>query len=525
MITSHDQRPPPTSSEDEDETVETSPESAALARGAARTAASARTASSATTAATRGAITGRIPVASRTVAAAKASKIKTTTIGRHAAATPKIKISAPRPPRVVVARNAAGRGSFPKSTAPKTGVSSLRPKVKVTRPVRAVRAPRGGSSSSTPRLSSRIPKARANTIAKASDRASKGFDVLSAGLEQNHSVDSNSTNGKKNTKLQSSLDSGTSAQRQTKSSSTATTQILKSITPALQQITSFGRTFVTNAVLGMAVFATYEGVIESIAPSSVGETRTDDRVIDDDDHVPGNASIDGRSESETNSTPRQLNDHIAEEDNDDMDRATLSQHFLAGALGGAAHALLSLPLEVKLNASSSDVLQSSGKATNHTFQNVMTRKPVHFQVPALNYSSSFILHHSLAHAVLFGSYQLTKRLFLQCIPPSSSFDDSSTINTNTNNGGSSSTHNAIHVASIAMAGGLAGQFQHVTSHFTEQWLGLAAEEAKESSLRRRVAVATWPTWRSTAVAFPPSAIGFLAFEYGKFMIAGEDVDE
>mmetsp|Transcript_8308 Transcript_8308/g.15140 ORF Transcript_8308/g.15140 Transcript_8308/m.15140 type:complete len:519 (-) Transcript_8308:47-1603(-) len=518
MITSHDQHPLPTSSEDEDETGETSPESAALARGAARTAASARTASSATTAATRGAITGRIPVASRTIAAAKASKTTTTTIGHRAAATPKIKISAPRPPRVVVPRNAA-RGNFPKSTAPKTGVSSsLRPKVAAPRPVRAVRAPRGGSlSSSTPKLSSRIPKARANTIARASDRASKGFDVLSAGLEQNQSsVDS--TNGQKNAKQQPS----SSAQRQTKSSST-TTQILKSITPALQQITSFGRTFMTNAVLGMAVFATYEGVIESIAPSSVEEPRTDDKAIDDVNNSLGNASIDSRDESETNSTPRQLNDYIAEENNDDMDRATLPQHFLAGALGGAAHALLSLPLEVKLNASSSNGLQSSGKATNHTFQNLITQKPVHFQVPALNYSSSFILHHSLAHAVLFGSYQLTKRLFLQHAPPSS-FDDSRN-NINNNNSGSS-THNAIYVAYIAMAGGLAGQFQHVTSHFTEQWLGLATEEAKESSsLRRRFAVATWPTWRSTVVAFPPSAIGFLAFEYGKFMIAGEDVDE
>jgi len=172
-------------------------------------------------------------------------------------------------------------------------------------------------------------------------------------------------------------------------------------------------------------------------------------------------------------------------------------------------------LEVKWNVSS-DGLQAAGKGTNHTFTNAITQKPLHFQVPALNYSAASILHHSLAHSVLFGSYQLTKRLFLQYLPSSGS--------TNNPNSGN---HDAIHIASIAMAGGLAGQFQHVTSHFTEQWLGLA-DDAKNSSSSalRRFKFATCPTVRSTMLAFAPSAIGFLAFEYGKFMVTGEDlVDE
>mmetsp|Transcript_11005 Transcript_11005/g.27075 ORF Transcript_11005/g.27075 Transcript_11005/m.27075 type:complete len:115 (+) Transcript_11005:584-928(+) len=97
---------------------------------------------------------------------------------------------------------------------------------------------------------------------------------------------------------------------------------------------------------------------------------------------------------------------------------------------------------------------------------------------------------------------------------------------NTSHGRSS--NNAVHVASIAVAGGLAGQFQHVTSHLSEQWLALAYDgtmNPSSPSLLRRLVHASWPTWRSTMLAFPPSAIGFLAFEYGKLMVAGDGDDD
>ena len=70
-------------------------------------------------------------------------------------------------------------------------------------------------------------------------------------------------------------------------------------------------------------------------------------------------------------------------------------------------------------------------------------------------------------------------------------------------------------------GGLAGQFEHVTSHISEQCFSLVDETKNSSSLLRRLKLASWPTWRSTMVAFPPSAIGFLAFEYGKMMMADD----
>ena len=85
-----------------------------------------------------------------------------------------------------------------------------------------------------------------------------------------------------------------------------------------------------------------------------------------------------------------------------------------------------------------------------------------------------------------------------------------------------------------MSGGLAGQCQHVVGHISERWLGLAAEDvaaatanppasSSPASLRHlMLSLSTWPSWRSTALTFPLSAVGFLAFEYGKLMMTGND---
>ncbi|EJK67566.1 hypothetical protein THAOC_11381 [Thalassiosira oceanica] len=80
--------------------------------------------------------------------------------------------------------------------------------------------------------------------------------------------------------------------------------------------------------------------------------------------------------------------------------------------------------------------------------------------------------------------------------------------------GGQSSH---HLGVVALAGGFAGQCQHVCSHFAEQWLGLA-ELSKGLDWRQRIKVAAWPSLRSTLVSFPPSAVGFVAFEYGKIIM-------
>ena len=431
----------------------TSPESAAIARGAARTAAARGT---------QRVMAGRLPVSSTaTSVATKASK----TIS-SAGSTPKI-ISSPRAPTTI-------------------------PRVSVQNVPRIPKAPK-----------IRVPKARANTIAKATDRASKGYDILSARLEQNQSVTVETKNVK-------DAKSHNSTKRRKHNN---IQQYTKTITQALQQVASFGKIFITNTILGMALFATYEGVIDYVAPPMVENAITKE---DDVLYIYSNiADVSNGDVSDGVSSDDIALNEIG--DNDDaMDRATLPQHFLAGAMAGTSHAVLSLALEIKRNVTPS----TAGKSTtNVTVTNLIQQhKPIHLQFPNLSYSAAYILHHSLAHSVLFGSYQLTKRLLIQNISP-----DPTTAGNGTNGSSGSNNNDAIlHISCIAMAGGLAGQLQHVTSHISEQCFSLVDETTNSSSsLLRRLQLASWPTWRSTMLAFPPSAIGFLAFEYGKMMMADD----
>ena len=202
---------------------------------------------------------------------------------------------------------------------------------------------------------------------------------------------------------------------------------------------------------------------------------------------------------------------------DAMDRAALPLHFLAGAAGGAAHAALSLALGTTL-AVGAEVAPSSSSPPPPA---------MHVRVPAARYSASTFLHHSLSHSVLFGTYQLSKRSLARLRPH---------LRRDGTAAARDGDDDALRFATVAVAGGLAGQCQHVAGHLSERWLGLAAVDvaaaatanlpasSSPSSLRRLVmSPSSWPTWRSTALSFPLSAVGFLAFEYGKLMtMTGDD---
>jgi len=364
--------------------TETSPESAALVRGASRS--------------VKGAMVGRLPMTSKSA-----------------------------------------------STAVSKASSRVRPAMRPRHPRSVARAPRGGSQ-----LTSKIPTGRrANTIAKVSDRASNIFDVVSAGSE-------------------STTDTHEGAKLSSPKQATAL-QKLKSSLPTFQQVLTFSRVFAVNTVLGMAVYGTYEGLIERFAPVEHS---------DEPNHVLN-------STGQIDTDPERL----INKNEDAMERATLTQHFLAGSLGGASHAILSLGMEMKL------VQGINLKVTNASMMNKF-----HLQYPTINYSLSSLFHHSWAHAVLFGSYQTTKRLLLSNI----------TLPNNNNN------YDISYAAIISIAGGIAGQLQHVTSHLSEQYLGVSG--LKVSSFRRL----TLPTFRSTLLAFPTSSIGFVAFEYGKLMLSADE---
>lgn len=263
-----------------------------------------------------------------------------------------------------------------------------------------------------PRHAIKVPRApgvpRAHRIARASDRASLGMDVLSAGIESGGPPGGESRTSR-----------------------------------ATRQLASFGRAFAVNTFLGIAVYATYEGSVECLASRNDGG---------------GEQGASGGG------------------DEDACERATVPQHFAAGAAGGGAHAVLSLAVD--------SMPRSMGS--------------LRLSLPSVGYAFRSCAHHSFAHAVLFGSYQKTKRLLMS---------------TREDPGGQSSHHLGV----VALAGGFAGQCQHVCSHFAEQWLGLA-ELSKGLDWRQRIKVAAWPSLRSTLVSFPPSAVGFVAFEYGKIIM-------
>jgi hypothetical protein len=281
----------------------------------------------------------------------------------------------------------------------------------------------------------------------------------------------------------------------------------------MQQTVALGKVFITNTILGMAVFATYEGMIEHLATTTPSTTSNNETT----------------SETTNYSIVLQSNYPLDAEEStvdDVMDQATLPQHFLAGAMGGASHAVLSSVFDIKFVSPPGDVLLSSttkGTTTyHHPILQTLSTKPMQLQVPTLHFSTASIIHHSLAHSALFGSYQLTKRLLVSQMHTHNSDDNGNNTTLGNNN-------DTILVAAIAVAGGIAGQFQHVISHFSEQWVLLnhtsttTTTTSYPTSLLRRVTLSSWPTWRSTVMAFPPSAIGFLAFEYGK-LLNSSDVD-
>ncbi|KAL3823262.1 hypothetical protein ACHAXA_003410 [Cyclostephanos tholiformis] len=270
--------------------------------------------------------------------------------------------------------------------------------------------------------------------------------------------------------------------------------------------------FVTNAILGMAVFASYESTIERLV------IPTDD---DDDD---------GGSEGD--------------DETDVMDRATLSQHVLAGAMGGTTHALLSLAVEkTRLVGlvpppypSSSSGVGDVARFTSNNPPAWRTSTSPYLHLPSPRYSSSTVIHHSLSHSVLFGTYQLSKRSLTRLcsshrptgdddLPRGGRLDDDDVVDDKDYD------DDVLRFATIALAGGLAGQCQHVVGHMSERWLGLVTEDARNhpppsymslSPRRLMMTSFSWPTWRSTALTFPLSAVSFLAYEYGKLMITGED---
>ncbi|KAI2512094.1 hypothetical protein MHU86_2382 [Fragilaria crotonensis] len=265
----------------------------------------------------------------------------------------------------------------------------------------------------------------------------------------------------------------------------------------LSRVVSFAITMGKNTLLGAAVFETYCYAVEKFAPpaidtnssSSIGMHRDSSGDDQDDDDTTHDIN------------PKSSLDAYA--------RASPLLHTVAGTLGGGVHGIVGTLWDTAAwrfgTTSTTSLLSSSSPLVS---------------MPRMT------LHHGMAHGALFGSYELSKRTLLQSFSGASAGFDATSTTTTTSLHDAGHTHG--YLACVIVAGGLAGQVQHVMSHYTEQWLRLEEgpgavmmEEATSTSSSTSKPMTTNilkfrpPVLRSVLMAFPASAVGFVAFEYGR----------
>lgn len=274
---------------------------------------------------------------------------------------------------------------------------------------------------------------------------------------------------------------------------------------------------VTNTVLGTAVFQMYE---ETIVYFDKCNSRN----------------------SKEQMVPTTFVDHK----DDAYKRTMVSQHFVAGLMAGSVHS----------------ILQMSFQSIEYFLQQQQQRHPMNNNRwnPIAAVTSSFpsfrcltswsichTIHHAMAHAMLFSTYEGTKRALqknFMIIAGNDNHDDKNILYNK--NYTMSEYHEYLedgehqydhentlqHAVMIGVAGGIAGQIQHIVSHYTESWLQVGENDSpwthsgKKLNMRDVLFANDWKIWRrngppslrSIWMAFPPSAIGFIAFEFGKMLM-------
>lgn len=184
------------------------------------------------------------------------------------------------------------------------------------------------------------------------------------------------------------------------------------------------------------------------------------------------------------------------EHGDAFSRTSLAQHLGAGMVGGSVHSLL----------------QMSFQSVSFIKQNGLNRSRMAPISLISSWSLSYTFHHAIAHGLLFSSYEGIKRSLFSEKSLHSSVQSENDVEIFGNSGND--------IMTIVLAGGIAGQIQHVASHYIESWLGVGEDRNIKTYLRyRKKLFVQAPSFKSICLSFPPSAIGFIAFEFGKSIIS------
>lgn len=335
-------------------------------------------------------------------------------------------------------------------------------------------------------------------VARVSDRVSTGLDWWNSAVESSSpSIDDETATKTKTTTTptaretaktnSTTAETSSSSPSSKTSSSSSTTPSTSQSTPHItwSRLRSFATNILRNTFLGYAVFESYGYVIGISSPSleDVSDNQHHGQLIieiDDDNYDLERTDDDDDDE----------NIIIVSSEPDEYARASVPVHFGAGCLAGVVHGIGSSVLE--------------GHLTSH-------HSP-------LRYTVINSIHNGIAHSLLFGCYETIKRLCLSQLTMIHNEHDGIDSVATTAPTGSTTTqyYGGMYLASFAIAGGIAGQMQHVASHYTEHWLGLADDTLlKNRSTSSKIVSAPRVSIRPLFWSFPPSAIGFIAFEYGK----------
>ena len=293
--------------------------------------------------------------------------------------------------------------------------------------------------------------AKIKKVAKVSDRASTGFDLVDAA-----STSEDSPSSKKSIRTWT-------------------------------RVSNFFGNLTKNTILGTAVFVTYEDLIDRF------EDGNDNNSIEE----VNTSSIDPYENSLTTTT-------------------TLPQHYAAGFCAGCVHACLGRAIDVVYRIQMQIYQQywHQEKSASSLVSSIMHSS----NNPPF---SRYLLHHAASHTVLFGSYETTKRITMLASPPQIKFgririnnnntaiDDEDIVTGGHENDDDYSSYLDDRFFIVAFAGGIAGISQQIISEYTEQLM------TQRSLTRKNWPSINKPSIKSLLLASIPTAIGFVAFEYGK----------
>jgi hypothetical protein len=256
---------------------------------------------------------------------------------------------------------------------------------------------------------------------------------------------------------------------------------------------------IKNTLLGIAVFEVYGFVVERFTPATIN-TQFDVEI---------SRSRNSSNDSSASTTNASSTNQEMISSSSKYTQASTSIHTIGGFMGGCAHGIIAS----LWNAIAISIQQ---RPQNMAYTNaVAVRSLLNPAIVLIRRQlAGMITHHSLSHAVLFGSYEASKRCLLSHFQPNvyGTTNTDRDIDRNTSSIKEFERMEQIarieYLMCIVMAGGLAGQAQHLICLFTER-------------LFLHSAAKTWAHlhWRTLtiplAMSFFPSSIAFVAFEYGK----------